>query len=82
LDENKDSIPKLDDNAKQKRFNDRLDGQVSRILNEEKIKEIKVVNSDIESNLKSLEFELELANLQENIHQAREDNSNTVNLKD
>lgn len=66
----------------QKDFNEWLDKNVNRILNEEKIKEIKNINSDIESGLKSLEFELELGKLQQQIQESREENSTTAKLKD
>ena len=40
------------------------------------------INSDIESGLKSLEFELELGKLQQQIQESREENSTTAKLKD
>lgn len=73
--ENKNTLEKLTDQEKQKWFNDRLDWEVTRILDREKINEIKWVNWDIEKSLKSLIFEVELNELEWQIQSQREEES-------
>lgn len=80
LRDKKDALSNVSDDVKQSWFNDWLEWNVDRILDKEKIKEIQKVNSNIEPNLKSLEFEIELSNLEQNINQTR--NVNTVQLSD
>ncbi|HRX63623.1 MAG TPA: hypothetical protein P5060_00790 [Candidatus Absconditabacterales bacterium] len=53
----------------QESFNEWLDNDVDQILEKSKIEEIEAVNTDIENNLKALNFEIELGNLQEQIQQ-------------
>ena len=78
--ENKNTLEKLTDQEKQKWFNDRLDWEVTRILDREKINEIKWVNWDIEKSLKSLIFEVELNELEWQIQSQREEESTQTTL--
>ncbi len=61
-------------------FNNWLDNDVKRILDTEKIKEIKTNNNNIEEALKSLNFTIELWNLQQTIQEQREWSATTEEI--
>jgi hypothetical protein len=61
-------------------FNEWLDTEVTQILDKAKIDEIKAVNAEIETSLKSLSFQIELSALQASIQESRENAATSVDV--
>ena len=77
---NSTNLENMTDQQKQEYFNTWLDTDVTKILDSEKINDIKKVNSNIETSLKALEFSLQLGALETAIQQQREWNAEAVTL--
>lgn len=74
------NLDNMSDTQKQVYFNTWLDTDVNKILDAEKINEIKWVNWEIEKSLKNLEFTVQLSELETAVHEQRDRESQTVTL--